>query len=166
MFKNYYELLNAKIDDDCDIIIEKYHQKLIELSQTSVTNLEPYQDAYYHLSDPKRRIAYDKTIGILHKRHISKVSKFFGYIGRITLTLIDALMELVFSLFLALGLSGIAYYAYVVYYLKKEFIITDTIYKLSVILIFIFICCIISFILQPKIRRYNRRIKNYLRKYE
>ncbi len=165
--RNYYELLNCNIDDDCSIIKQKYQQKLLELANTtSVKDLEPYQDAYYHLSDEKRRIKYDRTIGIYHRRHIPGIIKIFGYIGRFILTLIDAAFELVFSLFIALALSGIGYYSYIRFYKKEVFIINDTIYKFALLTIIIFVACITAYLSQAKIRKWNRHLKNYLRKFE
>ena len=166
---SYYQLLGVSLSATRKELEAAYQKKILELSQQKITNIEIYQTAYYTLSDPARKKAYDDSIGILHRNKIPFLKRIALITGRFVFTTLDILSELVWSfvivLILALTGYGIYFYnendTYSIGAMLKS--IDSTYYYIAAITL---VVSFILYLLHPRIRRINRNLKHNLRKYK
>lgn len=165
----YYQLLGITPVATQEELEIAYKNKILEISQKKIPNIEIYQTAYYTLSDNVRRKAYDDSIGILHRNKIPICKRLALMIGRLIFTTFDIIYELAWSLIIVLLMSLIGYG---IYYYKKNDVFDIKTMLLSIDVIYLYIAastivlCAVLYLLHPKIRRINRKLKHSLRKYK
>jgi len=165
----YYQLLGISPFANKDELETAYQKKILELSRQKINNIEIYQTAYYTLSDPERKKAYDDSIGIRHKNKIPFLKRMALLSGRFIFTTLDILSELMWSfivvLILALCSYGIHYYKNNSSFdLRLMFESIDKIYYY--ITAITLVLSLILYLMHPRIRRINRNLKKSLRKYK
>ena len=165
----YYELLGCSPDATKEEIKQCYTNKIYELTNQKVNDIENYRTAYYVLIDPVKRKEYDDSIGLLHRNQIPILKRIILLAGRIIFTLLDIITEFIWSLLIVIILAFGIYCYY--FYTKHEYwSIRDVILSLDHLYLFwgliTILFSLIVYIFHPSIRRLNRKIKHALRKYK
>lgn len=165
----YYELLGCSLNATTEEIKQCYTNKIYELTNQKVTDIENYRTAYFVLSDPDRRKEYDDSIGIVYRNHVPIFKRLLILMGRFILTILDMITEFIWS-FLIVIILAFGVYCYTFYNRHKYFDIHDVISSIEPIYIFVSVGIIILslfvYLFHPTIRRLNRKLKYALRKYK
>lgn len=164
---NYYSLLGCDTNASTDEIKLAYDKKIKYITYERVSDYENYQTAYYILSNPERRLNYDKQIGVTPSRHISFFTKLCMHLIRLILTILDCLAELYWSIIIVLNILTILYYIlhkYNAINIQKYIDISLSNIQLLLIIVVIILSGIIITLIHPRIRKYNRILKLYLSK--
>lgn len=166
---SYYELLDCAPEASDEQIKKNYEAKIKKIALLPNTNridLDYYNTALCTLTDPEKRLAYDRSIGILHKNKINPFSRIIFGLSRILLTFFDILIELFYCLTFTVISLGLAAYAYSTH--EGIDIISDSGLKIQKCLpaaLSMIVICIILYLIHPIIRRKNRALKHSMRKY-